>query len=320
MKISPDLEALLRLQDGVVHRRQLREHGVTDEAVRWALTRRWQLVLPGVVATFSGRLDAHQHLVAGALYAGPDAVLSGPTAARWHAVTSVPRTDYLHFQVPAHRSARSAGLVVVRRTARRDERAWWRPPLHIASPARAVADTARLLPGQDDVTALVLEAVQRGVTSIPALRHELEAGGRNGSAALRRALAVAELGVWSLPESGLDNVLRRSRSLPPLMANPVLHTLDGDRLPTPDGWLDDVGLAIQVHSLRWHALGAEWEGTVIRDGVYVEHGITVVAFTPQRIASDPGWVLARVERVHAALAGRGRPAVTVEPRVMLVRG
>ena len=317
MDLPPLLEALLREQDGIVTRRQLYECGVSAAAVRWALGRRWRLVLPGVVATFTGRLDERQRLVAGALYAGELAVLSGPAAARWHALTSVPRTDYLHFQVPAALAARSAGAVILTRTTRPDEHAFRRPPLQIASPARAVAETARLLRTPDDVTALVLEAVQRGVASIPALRHELEAGGRNRSALLRRSLAVAELGVWSLPESGFEAALARSRVLPPLMVNPELRTLEGERLPTPDGWLDDVGLALEVHSLRWHALGAEWEGTVIRDSVYVEHGITVVAFTPQRISADPDWVVRRVERIHASLVGRGRPAVVVSPRVAL---
>lgn len=318
MELPPAIDDLLRRQDGIVTRRQLRDGGVSDATVRWALGRRWRLVLPGVVAAFTGRLDERQRLVAGALFAGGLAVLSGPAAVRWHALTSVPRTEYLHFQVPASSSARSAGGVILTRTTRPDERAFWRPPLQVASPARAVADTARLLRTADDVTALVLEAVQRGVVSIPALRHELEAGARNRSALLRRALGIAELGVWSIPESAFETVLARSALLPPVMANPVLRTPTGERLPSPDGWLDDVGLALQVHSLRWHALGADWEGTVVRDSVYVEHGITVVAFTPQRISSDPQWVVRRVEAIHAALTGRGRPAVLVRPRSALV--
>lgn len=317
MDLPPRLLALLDAQDGLVTRGQLRDCGITDEQVRWALGRRWQMVLPGVVAAFTGRLDDHQRLVAAALYAGESAVLTGAAAARWHALTSVPRSEHLRFQVPVTRGARSAGPVRVTRTSRPDQHAFHRPPLTIASPARAVADTARLLRSPDDVTALVLEAVQRGVSSVPALRHELGAGERNHSALLRRALAIAELGVWSLPEYMLEAVLARSRRLPPVMANPILHTAAGERLPTPDGWLDDVALAIQVHSLRWHALGAQWEGTVIKDSAFVEHGITVVAFTPQRIEQDPDWVVGRVERIHAALCGRGRPAVTARPRLPL---
>jgi len=318
VEISPALKALIGRQDGLVHRRQLQDHGVTDEAIRWALGRHWLMVLPDVVATTTGRLDARQRLVAGALYAGRDALLSGASAARWHGLTSPARTDHLRFLVPAHRSARRAGPVLVTRTSRPDEHAWHRPPLAVCAPARAVGDTARSTLSIDDATALVVEAVQRGVVRLDDLRHELEAGGRRHSRALRRALATAELGVWSLPESGLIEVLDRSSELPTMMANPVLVTADGTRLPTPDGWLDDVGLAIQVHSLRWHALGADWEGTVSGDTVYLEHGITVVAFTPSRIASDPAWVRQRVERIHATLQTGPRPTVTARPRISLV--
>lgn len=320
MQLPDDLQRLLRNQDGLVHRVQLREHGITDDAVRWALGRTWQFVLPGVVAAFTGRLTTYQQLVAGALFAGEGATVAATTAARWHGITTLPRTDHLRFQVPARRQARHAGQVVVARTHRPDPAPWDRSPLTISSPARAVADAARLLRTPDDVTAVVIEAVQRGVTSLAALRHELEAGGRNHSALLRRALASAELGVWSLPESGLESVLAQSRRLPYPMANPVLLSADGRRLPTPDLWFDEVALVVQVHSVRWHALAADWEGTVMKDSAYVEHGIAVIAFTPGRILAEPGWVRERVERVHDGLLSRPRPDVTAEPRIALVRG
>lgn len=134
MDLPDALEALLRLQDGIVSRRQLRDCGLSDEAVKWALGRRWRMVLPGVVAAFTGRLDDHQRLVAGALYAGEHAVLTGPAATRWHALSSVPRTDYLHFLVPSAQSGRRAGPVLVRRTTRPDDHVFWRPPLQIVSP------------------------------------------------------------------------------------------------------------------------------------------------------------------------------------------
>ena len=144
MDLPPRLLDLLGRQDGLVTRRQLRSCGVSDDQVRWALGRRWQMVLPGVVAAFTGRLDDHQRLVAGALFAGESAVLSGPAAARWHAVASVPRTEYLHFLVPATMSARAAGPVIVKRTTRPDQKAsssstasrWSRSPRSGSAPTR----------------------------------------------------------------------------------------------------------------------------------------------------------------------------------------
>jgi hypothetical protein len=71
MDFSDQLRGLIEAQDGLVHRRQLLEAGVTPSALRWHLGRRRQLVLPGVVATVTGTLTPRQRLVAGQLMAGP---------------------------------------------------------------------------------------------------------------------------------------------------------------------------------------------------------------------------------------------------------
>jgi hypothetical protein len=114
----------------------------------------------------------------------------------------------------------------------------------------------------------VLEAVQRRLVRLHDVRNELEAGPRAGSARLRRAVEAAERGAWSAPEAELTALLEKSRLLPPAWLNPHLFTTDGVRLPTPDGWFDDVGLAVQVHSKRYHADELDWEKTVSGDGVF----------------------------------------------------
>jgi hypothetical protein len=108
-------------------------------------------------------------------------------------------------------------------------------------------------------------------------------------------------------------MVRRSRLLPAMWANPTLTTSDGLRLPRPDGWLDDVGLAVQVHSKRYHAGELDWEATVSADGVFAEHGIALVAVTPRQIATDPEGVLARIERAYEHARRRPRPAVVAVP-------
>ena len=91
MDFSDQLRGLIEAQDGLVHRRQLLEAGVTPSALRWHLGRRRQLVLPGVAATVTGTLTPRQRLVAGQLMAGPEAVISGPTAAAWHGILEAAR-------------------------------------------------------------------------------------------------------------------------------------------------------------------------------------------------------------------------------------
>ena len=74
-------------------------------------------------------------------------------------------------------------------------------------------------------------------------------------------------------------------------------------------WVDDVALAVQVHSHRYHASGPDWDATVMSDGVFAEYGVALVAVTPGRITHDPAGVLARIERAYRAAQCRPRPNV-----------
>jgi hypothetical protein len=311
MDLPAELRDLIDLQAGLARRGQLLAGGVSPSALRWHLGRRWRLVLPAVVATFTGELSPHQHLVAGQLLAGPEAVLSGPSAAAWHGVLAATTDGVVHLQVPAHLAARRHGFVSVRRTTRPDLAAWVRGPLRVASPARAVVDAARQARSPAQCRGVMIEAVQRRLVRLRDLRHELESGPVRGRALPRLALAEAESGAWSVPEADLVGVLSGSRILPHVVANPLLVTASGERLPTPDAWIDEVGLAIQVHSRRYHAGPQEWDTTVMVDGRLTEQGIVVLAVTPARLSTDPDGVLRRVERTYLALRGRPRPAVFV---------
>jgi hypothetical protein len=131
--------------------------------------------------------------------------------------------------------------------------------------------------------------------------------------ALRNALAEAEQQAWSVPEADLAALVRTSTVLPEMWANPSLRVGDV-RLPTPYGWFDDVGLAVQVHSRQYHAGDLDWEKTVSADGVFAEHGVPLVAVTPRQISSRPAAVLVTIERAYEQAAKRERPAVVATAR------
>jgi hypothetical protein len=308
-----DLDALLRRQVGLVTRPQLRNHGVSRAALRWRLGRGWRLVLPGVVATFTGRLDARQRLVAAQLFAGPEAMIAASTAATWHGVTAA-TGPLVRLLVPGYRAARRADFVRVDRTSRPDPRPWRREPLFICSRPRAVVDAARGAPTAQTAAAIVIEAVQRRIVRAADLRHELEAGPVRGSAQVRVAVQRAEAGAWSVPEGDLLGGLATSSLLPPAWPNPVLTARDGTVLPSPDAWFDDVGLAVQVHSRKYHGDEEDWDATVMGDGVLGEYGIHVTGATPSRIERDLPGVVARIERTYASLQGRPRPPVVARRR------
>jgi hypothetical protein len=304
--------AVFSRQYGLATMQQLLDAGATRAQIRSRLAEFWRVVLPGVVAETPRAPETRQRLVAALLYAGPGSMLASCTAAAYHGIRAAGTDRRVLVDVPHHRRVRSQAFVVIRRTRRPDPYAMHAPVLWIASRPRAVADAARDS-GGDRARALVLEAVQRQIVTLGELRHQLETGPRQGSRALRDALREAEAGAWSVPEADLARLVRRSRVLPPMWANPMLTTSEGKRLPRPDGWFDDVALAVQVHSRRYHAGELDWEATVSTDGVFAEHGIALVAITPRQIAIDPDGVLSRVERAYEQARRRPRPDIVAVP-------
>jgi hypothetical protein len=307
------LSSLTERQQGLVSRAQLLRCGVTRDELRWRLGRAWQAVHPGVVATFTGFLSPHQQLIAAQLYAGPQAYLSSCTAAFWYGVEAAREPSILRLTVPAHLAARRSGRVRVSRSTRVDQHIQERGALRIGSRARAVVDAARETKGERRAQAIVIEAVQRRIVPVEDIRHELEAGPRRGSGQVRRAVWAAEAGAWSVPEADLLDLLAESEILPPAWGNPALTSESGERLPTPDAWLDDVGLAIQVHSRAFHARDADWEATVSGDSLLSEYGIAVIGVTPKSLVTDRVSVRSRIERAYLAVQVRPRPRVYAVP-------
>ena len=73
--------AIAELQSGMISRRQLIQLGLSPMQARADVnTGRWQRMLPGVYATFTGRIDTHSRIWAAILYAGPGAAASHGTA------------------------------------------------------------------------------------------------------------------------------------------------------------------------------------------------------------------------------------------------
>lgn len=180
----------------------------------------------------------------------------------------------------------------------------------MTSRARAVVDAARDAASTEHAVAIVCEAAQRRLVRLDALRGELEAGSKAGSARVREALRVAEAGAWSVAESDLHRLVHGVHALSPMWLNPTLETTDGVRLPIPDGWFDEVGLAVQVHSWRWHSSMADWDGTVMNDGIFAEYGVPLVGVTPRALRTTPDQVLRRLCRAHEQAARRPRPQVS----------
>jgi hypothetical protein len=314
MRVPEELLSRLEERRGLVTTDELREAGVSRSTLRWHLGRTCTMALPGVVAMFTGTLDPAQRLLAAQLWAGPGAQVCSLTSARWHGF-EVPDDGVVRLLVDVGSTSRREGFAARRRTKRLDPHAWTRGPLTVCSRARTLVDAARELRAPDDIRHLLLSSAQRRLVRESDLRHELEAGPVRGSAAIRRALEDLATGAWSVPEADVLRELATSAVLPRVWPNPVLVAGDGTRLPSPDFWLDDVGLAGQVHSRAYHLRDEQWEGTVEGDTLLGEYGIPVLAVTPTGFRRDPAGFRARVERAYLGLLRSGaRPDVRMSPR------
>jgi hypothetical protein len=306
--------AKLRLrQDGILHTEQLREVGVTEDAIRRQVKRgRWQRTLPKIVATFSGELSRKQQLISASLYGGPGAQIAGLTALELHGVRYAPTDQRVHLLVPSTCFRSSKPRVRVIRTIRLDSGAWANGILRVCRPARAIVDGLR---GNDDqrlVRAVVAEVVQHAMTSVAEVEGELRQSVRNGTGILRGVLEEIADGVRSAPEAELRSLTMRSKILPRMRWNPHLVALDGSRLPTPDGYLEDIGIAVEVDSQEFHLSADGWRRTMEHGNGLAKAGILVLRFTPAQIRREPNRVLAELERAYVERLREGsRPRVRI---------
>src|SRR5206468_1942179 len=128
----------------------------------------------------------------------------------------------------------------------------WPGPGEVCGVPRALADAARWCSDPDPVHAMVTEAVHRRLATVAQLRDELNHGPRAGGALLRRALDDLTEGTRTAQWSALHGVLAGSAVLPVIQWQPNLVGLrDRQPLPRPGGWIDEVGIALEVDAREY---------------------------------------------------------------------
>ncbi|NUT35942.1 MAG: hypothetical protein HOV79_23045 [Hamadaea sp.] len=294
-----EVAKLLLRQEKLATRAQLLDAGITKARLRWRLERgSWRTVLPTVVATFSGELTRRQQLIAASLYGGAHTQIAGLTALELHGLKYVPRDKRVHLLLPHGRSRLPSPKVRIIRTTRLDAGAWANGILRVCTPARAIVDGLRGNLDRRVVRAVVAEAVQGSHATCAEIARELEHSVRNGTAVLRKILAEVADGVRSAPEGELRALTKRSRILPEIRWNPTLRDAEGRRLPTPDGYIEDAGIALEVDSREFHLSADGWEATMQHHNRLAAAGILVLHFTPQQIRSEPHRVLVEIEQAY----------------------
>jgi hypothetical protein len=166
------LAATASLQCGIVTRAQAQATGLTDDQITFRLrSGRWQRMLSGTYATFTGEVSYRAYLWAVALYAGRGAMLSYETAAEINGMTAweAKPTGPVHVSVPRGRHITPVPGVRIHRNAR------VRPVPSVHYPAHTnvedtLLDLADVAESFDDVCAWVTRAFQRRLTSEVMLR------------------------------------------------------------------------------------------------------------------------------------------------------
>ena len=311
------IDDLARAQGGVVTHAQLVELGMAKSTIStWTRTGgRWQRLLPATYLVHRGTPTAAERLHAGLLYAGPRAVLTGGVGAHLLGLRNLPGAVELlpvHLLVPVERHVKSAAFVVVERTQRMPE-----PTLvggfPVAPMARVVFDVGRRTQSRSAIRALTLEAVQRGLLDIDDLAHEIRSGQRQWTALMRDVLGDAVAGTRSAPEAGLRGLVRAS-DLPEPLWNPTLETLGGEFIAEPDGYYEDLGMALEVDSRKYHYTDeTNYEQTWRRHGRFNRHRILAERIMPKDITEDPAGVVAAIKATREANAGRQVPQIRVIP-------
>jgi hypothetical protein len=209
------LEALIRHQGRIVSRAQLFAAGWSEAQVRQPLrARRWRVVHPAVYATHTGPVGYGGLLVAGLLYAGPEAAWSHYTAAEQLGLIKPDDGRPVHVATPEHRQIASRpGLVIHRDRHWADRLARAVPPRRTA--AHAVLDMVGGSRTLDQAAAVVAEACQSGRVTAADLLAALDVRTRlRHRRELRPIIADVAAGSHSLLELRYLQDVERRHGLP----------------------------------------------------------------------------------------------------------
>lgn len=257
----------------------------------------WGEPLPGVICEHSGPLTARQRLAGGVLLTEPHGLISHATAADLHGLRA-PELDEVHVTVPHSSALRSHGFVVAHQTSR----ATWRTVRQgfpVTSAARALVDTALLMPRLSDVRALFADAVQRGLVTVAEVARELEVAPRRGSAHLRSALEEIAAGARSAPEADVYRLIQRSGLPMPRFNVPVV--INGRRYIL-DGLWDWLRAGLEVDSRAYHLLPDDWDQHLARQNEVQSGGLVLMRLTTVRLRRDRAGAEAALRRFLVARA------------------
>jgi predicted transcriptional regulator of viral defense system len=300
--MSDDLKDLVRLQAGVISRRQAPRHGLpTDVIDRLVRAGRWQALRRGVYLTNSGDPPRAAVLWAAVQYAGQGAALSHQTAAELYKITD--RHDSrVHVTIPAHRRVTGDAGMIIHRSRRI---------------AEAVHPT--LQPPRTRVEETVLDLVEAAATFDAAVavvsaacQRRLSTAERLATAMIRRkkmrwrirlteVLGAVGDGAHSLLEYRYPYLVERPHGLPRATRQARISSSGRNRYL--DNLYGDYGLCVELDGMQAHPEDRRWQD-LRRTNELAEHGLVTIRYGWADVENRP---CETAVQIAAVLRTRGWP-------------
>jgi hypothetical protein len=285
--------ALVSSQHGVVTRAQLRELGLSDEAIDHRMeTGRLRPVFRGVYAV--GRPDVTRwgRWMAATLACGPGAAVSHDDAAALYGIRSSRRHSAIEISVPASSNPRPPGIAVHRRKVRIDRIR--RHNIPVTTPLCTLVDLAARLP-RDDLEAAINEADKLDLIGVEALRSGLDTLERRLGLATLRTLIDVQTFVYT--DSKLERdflpIIRR-------VGLPLPETRRYVNSFRVDFYWAELELVVETDGLRYHRTPGQQATDLVRDQTHAASGLERLRFSHGQIRYEPEYV----ERILAAVVRR----------------
>lgn len=299
----PDgLADLAARQHAVLHREQLRAHGIGMAQVRAAVVaKRWQIVGRTAVILANAPLNIRQREWVAVLLPTKTAALAGLSAAAAAGLRGF-EPDQVHILVAHDTCTRLPSWVKVhesRRFSAADVHRAQGPPRTSAS--RSVIDAATWSGSARRACALLCAAVQQRLMTPGRLRRELHHAGAIRHAAIMRAvLGDISGGGHTLAEIDLAPLARQA-GLPPPRRQALRREHDGKtryldaEFDLPDGTV----LAVEVDG-SVHLQPLVWWDDMSRQNELVIGGRSVLRYPSLTIRLEPQAVIDQLRRINAA--------------------
>lgn len=307
--MSDECKDLVRLQDGVISRKQAMGFGLSRDVIdRLAQTGRWQALRRGVYLAHPGDPPRAAVLWAAVLYAGAGAALSHQTAAELFKIEDRP-DPRVHVTIPTKRRVNSAADLIIHRSNRVAEAIHpsLRPPrIRVEDTVLDLVEAAATF---DDAVGVVCAACQRRLTTTARLAAAMSTRRKlRWRAGLAEALGDVGAGVHSLLEYRYLHLVEVPHRLPRAVRQAKISDADASRSRYLDNLYRDYGLCVELDGRQAHPDDQRWQD-LRRINKIAEQGLVTLRYSWTDIDVHPCETAVQIAAVlrRRGWPGRARP-------------